>query len=138
MVRIKKHASRGDTIVEVLISILVVGTVLGGSYVAANRYFKNIRQAQEYTNALKIAEGQVEQIKSYIDNGDNSPKTTSSGFCFNNNAITTTCTINTLYTANITRAVDANGAYVFTVVVSWASLTSNSDSNVQLTYKVYG
>ena len=138
MVSIRANNRRGDTIVEVLIAILVVGTVLGGAYVAANRYFKNVRQAQEYTNALKIAEGQIEQIKAFIDNNDNSPKTTASGFCINDGVITTSnCTFDSLYTVNTSRSGGGSNGYVFTVSVTWASLTSTGNSSVQLTYMVY-
>lgn len=138
---IRKINQRGDTIVEVLLSILVVGAVLGGSYVAANRYFRNVRQAQEYSNALKIAEGQLEQVKSYIDNGINDPKTTTlTSFCISNgvkNSSLTDCKFQNLYNAKITRSGDATNGYVFDVAVTWPSLTSSSNSSVQLTYRVY-
>src|ERR1051325_5182355 len=58
------HArQRGDTIVEVLISLTVISLVLGGAYVTTNKSLIATRTAQERGNALKLAESQVEQIK---------------------------------------------------------------------------
>lgn len=54
---------RGDTIVEVLISIAVISLILGGAYVATNRSLQATRDAQEHGDALKLVESQIEQIK---------------------------------------------------------------------------
>lgn len=54
---------RGDTIVEVLISIAVVALVLAGAFIATNRSLQATRSAQERVNALKLGESQIEQIK---------------------------------------------------------------------------
>lgn len=55
---------RGDTIVEVLIAILVISSILAGAFVSARRSQSAIRQSQERVEALNIAEGQVERVKS--------------------------------------------------------------------------
>lgn len=130
----------GDTIVEVLIAMLVVGTVLGASYTAANRYYRNVRQAQEYSNAIKIAEGQLEQIKGYLSVSDSAPITGVSPFCFNQGIktnIDTECTIDTLYKANIARTNPATNEYIYTVTVTWNNINGGSDSVVSLVYRLY-
>lgn len=53
----------GDTMIEVLISMAIVSTILGGAYVASNKSLLTIRDAQEHVDALKLADGQVELIK---------------------------------------------------------------------------
>lgn len=53
----------GDTIVEVMIAIAVIGMVLGVSYATAARALRAGRAAQEQTEALKLAESQVEKLK---------------------------------------------------------------------------
>ena len=53
----------GDTIVEVLVAMAIVGIVLAGAFAASNRSQKSTQQAQEHTTALKIAEGQLELLK---------------------------------------------------------------------------
>lgn len=60
------HSERGDTIVEVLISIAVISLILGGAYVTTNKSLLATRGAQERSNATKLAEAQVEQLKAVI------------------------------------------------------------------------
>lgn len=60
----RKLNSRGDTIVEVLISIAVVSAVLGGAYAVVNRTTQNSQQSKEHSQALKVAETQIEQLRS--------------------------------------------------------------------------
>ncbi len=58
--------NRGDTIVEVLIAIVVIGAVLTGAYVTGNQSLNANRAAQERAEALKYVEGQVERIKANV------------------------------------------------------------------------
>jgi type II secretory pathway pseudopilin PulG len=55
--------SRGDTIVEVLVAILIVSLVLAGAYVTAAHALTATRQAQERSEALKLIEGQAEALR---------------------------------------------------------------------------
>ncbi|MBP7807238.1 prepilin-type N-terminal cleavage/methylation domain-containing protein [Candidatus Saccharibacteria bacterium] len=73
-----KRNQRGDTIVEVLISLAVLGMIVGGAYSIVNAALRNSRQAQERSEATKIAESQVETIKAI-------PNQTGR-FCFNGSA----------------------------------------------------
>jgi hypothetical protein len=41
----------------------VASFVIGGAYVLTNRTLANSQQAQEHSEALKVAEGQVEQLR---------------------------------------------------------------------------
>ncbi len=59
----KRLNNHGDTIVEVLIAMLVVSVILSGAFVSARRSQTAIRSTQERVEALKVAEGQVEQLK---------------------------------------------------------------------------
>src|SRR3989344_2263479 len=54
----------GDTIIEVLLAIAVVSAILGGAYISSNRSLSNSRQSEERGAALKLAEGQIERLKS--------------------------------------------------------------------------
>ncbi len=56
----------GDTILEVLLAMLVVGSVLTGAYVSSNHSLNTNRAAQERGEALKFVEGQLEQIKAKV------------------------------------------------------------------------
>lgn len=55
-------ATAGDTIVEVLIAMAVASSVMGGAFVVVNRTMANTRQAQEHSEALQLANGQIERI----------------------------------------------------------------------------
>jgi len=71
--RLSLHRNQvGDTIVEVLLAVGVVGLAVAGGYGIANRSLRQARQAQERGEAIKIAEGQVEAIKAYSANADDS------------------------------------------------------------------
>ena len=54
---------RGDTIVEVLISITIVALVLGSAYAITNRSLHQGIEAKERTEALAYLQGQVETLK---------------------------------------------------------------------------
>jgi prepilin-type N-terminal cleavage/methylation domain-containing protein len=59
---------RGDTLVEVMMSMAVVGMVIGVSYSIANRSARAGRIAQEQTEALKLTESQIELVKAAAEN----------------------------------------------------------------------
>lgn len=62
--------SAGDTLVEVMIALAIIGSVIAISYSTASRSLKVGRQAQERIEALKLAEGQVETLKLVGNNGN--------------------------------------------------------------------
>ena len=75
---------RGDTIIEVLIAIIVLSSVLAGAYGVASRATKENMQTQEHSQALQIAQGQLETLKTQQSAPDGV-------FCFdvsNNNQLT--------------------------------------------------
>ncbi len=52
----------GDTIVEVLLAIAILGVILAGAYVTANRSLNSEHDAQEHSQALTIAQAQIEDL----------------------------------------------------------------------------
>lgn len=63
-----KHNTTGDTIVEVLIALAVLGAVIIGAYSIASRSLAGIRASHERDEATAIAEGQLEVIREFIAN----------------------------------------------------------------------
>jgi type II secretory pathway pseudopilin PulG len=59
-----RQAAKGDTIVEVLMSIAIVGAVIAGAYALASRSLAEGVSASEHSQAIKMAESQVEALKS--------------------------------------------------------------------------
>lgn len=56
--------SRGDTIVEVLVVLAVLGLAIAIAYSTANRSLLNARQAQENSVGTRIAQAQLENVVS--------------------------------------------------------------------------
>lgn len=138
--------SRGDTIVEVLISIAVVSAVLGGAYMTMNRFSQNSQQTREHSQALKVAESQLEQLRVL----SNPPTDDSKQFCITDGAVriventsigNTTpstnesdyvnCKFDDRYLVSISRV-----AGVYKVHVLWQGVTGGMDK-VELSYRVY-
>lgn len=140
---------RGDTIVEVLISIAVISMILGGAYVTTNNSLRAERGAQERTDAAKLVESQIEALKNLADSGNTAIFNTS-GFCITGgNTISTSVTTNNtckfnatgsnnntnqpVYYISITRNVNT-----FTITNTWDSIESGGGKDtVQMVYKVY-
>jgi prepilin-type N-terminal cleavage/methylation domain-containing protein len=59
----KKTLQRGDTIVEVMIAMAVLGLVLASAFAISNRSYATGINAQERNEALKVAESQVELLR---------------------------------------------------------------------------
>jgi Tfp pilus assembly protein PilV len=64
-----KKNQRGDTIVEVLISILVVSVVLVTAYVTTNHNINSMQDTQEHSEALQIAQAQLEYLHNVPQSG---------------------------------------------------------------------
>lgn len=65
MKKLTQLTNRGDTIVEVLLVVVILGTIIVGTYGIATRSQRANQQTQEHTEALKLAEGQIELLRSY-------------------------------------------------------------------------
>lgn len=53
----------GDTIIEVLVVLTVLGLAISISYATANRSLLNARQAQEHAEAARLVETQIENLR---------------------------------------------------------------------------
>lgn len=70
---IKGLNNRGDTIIEVMIVLAVLGLAISISYATANRSLLNTRQAQENSEATKVLQSQIEGIRILAANGPDDP-----------------------------------------------------------------
>jgi hypothetical protein len=66
----------GETIVEVLISVAVLGLILVSTYVLANQSGQANRQAQERAEALNENSGHLELFKTYLEDEGDLPTST--------------------------------------------------------------
>jgi prepilin-type N-terminal cleavage/methylation domain-containing protein len=58
-----KLKSRGDTIIEVMIVLAVLGLAISIAYATANRSLMDARQAQENGEATSLVQSQIEQLR---------------------------------------------------------------------------
>jgi|ERR1035438_1449189 type II secretory pathway pseudopilin PulG len=67
MLKLLKN-QQGDTIVEVMIVLALIGSALGISYATANQSLLDTRQAQEASQAAQLIQSQVEELRTMTDN----------------------------------------------------------------------
>lgn len=134
---------KGDTIVEVLISIAVISLVLGGAYVTTNRSLQATRDAQERGDALKLVESQIEQLKS-IDPSQLFGVTAPSVYCISSGAVVAASSAACLVDASGAPTADqpvykleiSRESNTFTVKNTWTSVRGQPN-NVEMKYRVY-
>ena len=126
----RSRRQRGDTIIEVLLAMTVIGLILATSFGIANRATRTGRAAQERTEALKVAEAQIELTKAYLKDGANNIGTfTGSGnsFCIDVNATSAgnAAITSTDGRCNDTDGAGASGLYSIAVSESGGTYTVN-------------
>lgn len=145
--------SRGDTIVEVLLAVAVLGAVLGSAYVIVNKNIKSSQSSQERLQAIKLAESQYEKLKIYATSNTlvfNSPD-----FCLTPQNIRKLasdpdCTVDAsgvATTADLKYRLlihrDANVTYGlstgvrFKLSVMWENVRGSGDDRLDYFYEVY-
>ena len=141
------NSERGDTIVEVLISIAVVSMVLAGAFVVTNRSLQATRSSQERSIALKLAESQLEQIKGIVSSQPD--------LLFGASAPTTFCIVSGAPVAatNPGCATDSSGAAntnepvfrmsvvrtgnLFSLTERWSDVSGRQVDKIELKYRAY-
>lgn len=135
---------RGDTIVEVLIAMAVLGSVLVGSISIANKSLLRIQMAQERTGAQKVAQQSVEKMSRLVllDPSNVNPATPVPDFCIKSDYTKQTSpTTNALckdgiYTTVISRSITSpDNLVTFNIAVTWDSLNGTTE-NVTINYRV--
>ncbi len=144
-------SARGDTMVEVLISIAVVSLILSGAYVTTNRSLQATRGAQERAIALKLAESQIERIKGLMATPAGAaalqgmvtpfcilpttgqPAAVSGIVCDFASSGTASNTAEPIFHISIVR--NAND---FTLTATWIDVGGRNNDSLTLRYRVYG
>lgn len=73
MLKLRPLRQSGDTIVEVLIVLAVLGFAIGIAYSTANRSLKQARSAQENGEVTEMLQGQIEAIRVMAPNAKADP-----------------------------------------------------------------
>lgn len=135
-----KLRNRGDTIIEVMIVLAVLGLAIGIAYATANRSLLNARQAQENAQATALAQSQVEALRPLADS--TTQNIFQSGpYCISQNPPYTVqtgsnCSRGTIpYTIAITYT--SSPTDTFTVKVNWPGVMGEGDDTVTLVYRLH-
>jgi type II secretory pathway pseudopilin PulG len=145
----KKLNKTGDTIIEVLLSLAVLGMVISTAFAIASRSLKRAQQAQERTEATKLVEGQIDRIK-YLSESNlasditafSDITTSTTAMCLkpltqNDQRIIQSYTVGDNCKEgifNYSISYDAS-AHLFTIKTVWPSLGSNGEENVTMKYR---
>jgi prepilin-type N-terminal cleavage/methylation domain-containing protein len=132
--------NRGDTIIEVMIVLAVLGLAIGISYATANRSLLNARQAQENSQATALAQSQVEALRTLAASG--TPNIFQSGpYCISQ---TTPYSVQTgaacnrgTIPYNIAVTYDNNPTDTFTVKIGWPDVIGTGDDTVTIVYRLH-
>lgn len=116
-----KISNKGETIVEVLISIAVVGGVLAGSYYLLNRSYRQTQDSVERTVATKIGESNIEMLRTVQKVKLEAPAY--NPFCLSSTAVLlpttdTSCKIDDKYNVSISK----NSTSTYLIKVEWDGL----------------
>lgn len=141
----ESRSQRGDTIIEVLIAMTVIGIVLGAAFGIANRALQTGRAAQEQTEALKVAESQLELMKAFLRSSNNNIQAFAAPFCIDRGAsdplAAAVATSNAICNNIDPNGVSGSGLYsvsitedlgTYKVAVSWTRVGTESDDPGQL------
>jgi len=61
-----KLGNRGDTIVEVMVTLAILGLAFSIAYATANHSLMLARNSEEHSEATQFLQSQIEQIRAYI------------------------------------------------------------------------
>lgn len=148
---LKTRRQAGDTIVEVLIAVAIISLILAISYATTTRNTRSIQDAQERSQAIQIAQRQIELLKGTkgtpnqintatqkcFSAADGAPKA-SNGVDGNDNcevaadgSKVTTAGFEPAYHIAIT----GSSSTVYKVTITWDSLLNSSKDKLSMFYR---
>lgn len=139
MLRHRRLSERGDTIVEVLIAIAIASFVLVSAYVTANKNALSNQDAQERSQALQLAQTQLEFLHSTSLGAYNCFDAT--GTPVGTSGDNSSCIVNSNGSKNTgaqpkyTIAVTKPTATTYKVDIGWDSLISTGQNHINLYYQ---
>ena len=141
----KKLNNYGDTIVEVMVVLAILGLSIGISYATANSSLKAIRGAQENSQAGEVLQSQVELLRASAGVTDIAQPNyiyQSGTFCLdpaNGNVVTVPANCNlgedNRYAVTINYNPGANDT--FTLVAKWDDVQGQGQDTATLVYRVH-
>lgn len=140
---------RGDTIVEVIMVLAVLGLAISISYATANRSLLDARQAQEASQGARIVQSQLEALRGLSAPGNPQNVYQAGPYCISSsNTVVAwinpttpdpsciTHDVNSDYTTNIKGPSGPPGGN-FTIQVSWDDVEGQGTDTDTLAYNLY-
>lgn len=147
---LKRMSQKGDTIVEVLVAIAIVGAALSAAYITTSRSLRTSRNNQERAEAIKYSESQLERMKQKIKLDTNavfSSSATDLPYCLDD----------TLTVVSITNIADLStypaqcksgffgfairktvaGGNDFELITRWPQFGGGPEQTVKIFYRIY-
>jgi type II secretory pathway pseudopilin PulG len=135
----------GDTIVEVMVVLAILGLTLTLSYATANHSLLAARQAQENSQASQLLQSQLELVRYLAPSTDFS--TFGPSFCINPNPPINTASVvhpvanptckPGIYSIAIVYSNSAMAPDTFTLTASWSDILGQGTDTVTLIYRVH-
>lgn len=149
--RLRALQSRGDTIIEVMIVLTVLGLAISIAYATASRSLIDARQAQESSEGTSIAQSQIEQLRSLASKKVDIFKSDVTFFCVNSagtfNAAPFAASTDyrdleiypeecktEIYHTAVNYEPDSS---TFTVRVVWDNVSGDGQDTVTMVYKIH-
>lgn len=134
----KRLSQRGDTIVEVLIVLSVLGLAFGISSATANRSLQQSRNAEEHSQAMGVLSSQIEMVRKALASGVTLPNTIGQKFCMTSDSAYATTDSPTCNSGSIpfSSAVEVKNGY-YELVVSWDGVGTMGTQQEIYKYKIY-
>jgi prepilin-type N-terminal cleavage/methylation domain-containing protein len=138
----KITGQRGDTIVEVMVVLAVLGLAIGISYSTANRSLLNTRQAQESSQATELVQSQVEALRTLTQVGNPQNIFQPGPYCLSPTPYTiqtgNACSQPSLPSpSNVSITYVAVPTDTFTVVATWPDALGQGNDTVTLVYRLH-
>jgi len=144
LIRVKRLKQSGDTIVEVLFALIVIGIILTGGYSVVTHSILDERDAQEHSYALGLVQSQIEQLRAYVLYNPTSslPFAITTGCMVSSAPVSgsSSCTYSLNSTQQYLISVKLNTTdNVYNVTATWPSLILNNGSsqdNITIPYRI--
>jgi type II secretory pathway pseudopilin PulG len=155
----RKLGYRGDTIVEVMIVLAVLGLAISISYATANKSLQAVRSAQESAKAHQLLQSQTELLRALSVTGNTNPAKNvfiPGPFCVdvrdpinvpptvklititnNTKDASDPCYYDELYSINVTYVDTVNNPSTFYLKAVWPDVNGKDTDGASLTYRFY-
>lgn len=142
--RYLNNNQKGDTIIEVLIVLAVLGLAISISYATANRSLINARQAQESSKATVLLQSQIEGLRTLAPLSATNPaknifQPVANLYCIDGsgNVVSSVgdpnpCTFDGIYVVSIKH--ESNS---FVLKAVWDDVSGQGKASASMTYRIY-